>query len=335
MAPEELVRSFAPMIASARPLWLRITRGAFFLLVCTSALIFGAALRAVGYGTSEVMSEIISQAVLQTKPEVVFDDRDAVTILLLGCDEDRAPGGKRILRKSARSDMMLVARLDFARHRITAISIPRDTLVSIPGHGQQKINAYHAIGGEKKGKELARIASESVVGTPIDRVIVIDYEAFQEVVDMVGGVDVFVNKPLRYTDRRGGLFINLKAGKQHLNGYDAMCFVRYRHGDSDFMRQQRQKDFLLALRDAVIKHWSKLGQIADKSVQVLGSGLSPKEVAALALFSRSIGNDNIKMGQVPVIEVENYNLIVDRSKLRDLLREFSFHPTTDSGASFK
>ncbi len=278
----------------------------------------------VGIGKSAVVGEVVSQVLHQTQPEVVFDDKDAVNILLLGCDEDLSRGGKKVLRQSARSDMMLVARVDFKNKRITGVSIPRDTLVQLPGYSEQKINAYHALGGTSHGNDLARQAAESIIGLPIDRVVEIDYKAFQDMVNLVGGVEVFVNKPLKYTDRAGGLYINLKPGRQHLDGYKSMCFVRYRHADSDFNRQQRQKDFLLAFKDSVFGHWTMIGDIADKAVDMMGGGLTPKEVAALALFSKRIGNDNIKMGQIPVIEVENYNLRVDHAELRKTLRQFHF-----------
>lgn len=311
--------------------WIRAVKGLLYTALCGSSALVGAGMYCVGIGKSAVVSEVVDQVIHQTRPEVVFDDRDAVNILLLGCDEDLAPGGKKIIHASARSDMMLVARVDFKNRRITGVSIPRDTLVALPGYHEQKINAYHALGGAQHGKDLARQAAESVVGVPIDRVVEIDYRAFQDMVNMVGGVDVFVNKPLKYTDRAGGLFINLKPGRQHLDGYKSMCFVRYRHGDSDFNRQQRQKDFLLAFKDSVFGHWTMIGNIADKAVEMMGGGLSAKEVAALALFSKKIGNDNIKMGQVPVIEVEHYNLRVDHAELLKTLREFHFldgEPTT-------
>lgn len=320
-----------------RPKWIRATKALVYLAVCGVAVAAGLGMYAVGIGKSRVVTEAVKQMVQGTAPETVFDNKDAVNILLLGCDVDLSPGGRRVLSSSARSDMMLVARIDFRHKRITGISIPRDVLVAIPGHAEQKINAYHAIGGKEHGNDWARQAAEMVVGQRIDRVVEIDYRAFQEMVDMVGGVDVFINKPLRYSDRAGGLFINLKPGRRHLNGYDAMGFVRYRHGDSDFNRQQRQKDFLFSFKESVFHHWTQIGNIADKAVEMMGGGLTPREVAALALFSKKIGNDNIKMGQVPVIESEPgarvYTSRVDHAELRKTLRQFHFlddEPTTVS-----
>lgn len=298
-----------------RPLWVRILRGTLWTALCTLAIGAGTIL---GWtGRSEVLQQITLQTIKRTPPSEIFHD-DSITLLLLGCDEDRAYGGKTILKENARSDMMLVAKIDFKANRISGVSIPRDTLWQVPGYREQKINAYHAIGG----KDLAQRAVEGLIGVPIDRVVVLNYKAFQDVVNIVGGVDVFIDKKLKYTDRRGGLFIDLKPGRQKLDGYDAMCFVRYRHGDSDFMRQKRQKDFLLAFRESLMKNKGSLPEVADKAVEMMGNEFSAMEVASLALFAQKVGGDNIRMGQIPVYDVPNYNLKVDRRNLDETLREF-------------
>lgn len=298
-----------------KPLWKKLLKGTLFVGLCTFAVGAGTIL---GYmGKSPLIQQIAIQRIQNTPPEQIFRD-DTINVLLLGCDEDRSYGGKKVLRQNARSDMMLVARLDFKTKQITGVSIPRDTLADLPGYREQKINAYHSIGG----KDLSKRAVERLLGLTIDKVIVLDYEIFQEIVDLVGGVDVFIDKKLKYTDRRGGLFIDLKPGLQHLNGYDAMCFVRYRHGDSDFARQARQKDFLLAMRDAVRKDPVVISDVANKAAQMLEDDFSLEEIAAIVNFAQKVGSDNIRMGQIPVFDAPNYNLRVDRRNLRKTLEEF-------------
>lgn len=306
---------------ASRPLWLRILGGFVYLTFCLAVI--GAASLLGWIGQSKVASALTRQYVMRTEPEQVFSNSSALNILLLGCDEDRAYGGKKILRENARSDMILCARLDFKNNRISGISIPRDLLVRVPGYREQKINAYHAIGG----KQLAKEAVETVLGIPIDRVVVLNYAAFQEMVDLVGGVEVFVQKPLKYTDRRGGLFIDIKPGRHKLDGYDAMCFVRYRHGDSDFARQDRQKDFLLAFKEAMLKRPGLITSVAEKARDVMGGELNAEELAALILFARSVGNDNVKMGQVPTVPARRYDLALDRTGLRKTLRDLDFIDT--------
>ncbi|MFN3730137.1 MAG: LCP family protein [Fimbriimonadaceae bacterium] len=309
---------------SQKPRWKRIVGWTGYVALCLGAIGAGTA-----YGwlsQSNILGEGIRQVVAQETPDRVFDS-NTLTLLLLGCDEDRTPGGKRVVRSQARSDMMLIAKLDFANQRITGVSIPRDVVVDMPGFRPMRINAFHSIGGEEKGREYAKRAAEFVTGIPIDRVLVLDYQAFQEMVDLIGGVDVFVQKRMKHTDRRGDLYINLQAGRQVLNGYDAMCFVRYR-GDSDFMRQQRQKDFLMAFKEGMIGQWHLLPQVVDKAAEVLGDELTDRELVSIALFAKEIGPENVRMGMIPVRELANYDLAIDRSKMEDTLVEFNFKPNT-------
>jgi len=278
-------------------------------------------------GQSKVASAVARQMVAQTPPQQVFGGQRAFTLLVLGCDEDRYYGGKQILKTNARSDMMLVVRLDFERKRITGLSIPRDLLVRLPGYRSHKINAYHVLGGA----ELSQQAVEHVLGITIDRTTELDYKAFREMVDLVGGVEMYIPKDLKYTDRRGGLFVDIKAGRQRLDGYNAMGFVRIRHSDSDFARQQRQKDFMLGFKDAMMSKPGLITLVADKARDVMGGKLSADEVAALVLFARRVGNDNVKMGQLPVVEAGNYNLDVDDSKLSQTLRDYNLVPAELAG----
>jgi LCP family protein required for cell wall assembly len=213
----------------------------------------------------------------------------------------------------------MVARLDFSQNRISGLSIPRDTLVAAGKYGEQKINAYHQFGG----KDLAKEAVENLLpGVKVDRVVILDFEAFQDVVNTVGGVEIFVPKRMKWTDKAAKLYIDLKPGKQLLDGYNAMCFVRYRHGDSDFLRTDRQRDFLMAFKAAVFSDPLHLPEVANKGAAVLNNSLSISEIISLGKFTQKIGNDNIKMGLLPTVEAEGYNLRVDQSKLDATLQEF-------------
>lgn len=287
--------------------------------------------------TSDVMGEALRQKALGVPPEQVFAEgglqRDHLILLVLGCDEDRYYGGParsrtagQVLATAARSDMIMVVKLDFARDRITGVSIPRDLEVALPKYRARKINAYHAVGGHEGGperaKELAKQAVESVVGVQVDRVVVLDFTAFQEVVDMMGGVRVDVPKDMKYTDRAAGLYIDLKKGPQVLDGYQAMGFVRFRHDDSDFARQERQRDLLLALKEQVMRKWQMSPRIIDKGLGVLGNAFTATELASLALFAQRVGEENVKITMVPVLPMRGTtNLALDTAKLPKTLRE--------------
>lgn len=301
--------------------WKKAIGALYYAAVCLVFLSIGAAAQWVG--RSPTLVSFMRDSLLNRKPEDVFF-ADSMTLLVLGCDEDRTPGGRTITRKNARSDMMLVTRLDFKNRRVGGLSIPRDLEVAIPGYGPKKINAYHSLGG----KDLAKQAVEAVVGFPMDRVVVLDYDAFQEMVDLVGGVEVYIPKTMKYSDDAGHLKIDLKAGRQLLDGYKAMGFVRFRHTDSDFKRMERQREFMLALKSSILKSPGTLPQVVNKAAEVLGDELDSDEMAALARFVRSVPNESIRMGTLPVLEGRGYNLLLDESNLRKSLEENYLTPAT-------
>ncbi len=121
------------------------------------------------------------------------------------------------------------------------VSIPRDSYVTIPGHGKNKINAAFALGGPKLLVETVELAT----GLRIDGFLEIGFGGFAKVVDSLGGVDVCV--PFDMNDPRAG--IDLKAGCQRLNGPTALGFVRARYSDprGDIGRAERQRQFLSAI----------------------------------------------------------------------------------------
>ncbi len=306
--------------------WIKLLGTTVYVLYCFVCLGIGTV--AGWIGQSEVLVEVLTAKITNQTPDETFRSK-ALNLLVLGCDVDLAYGGKKVLKQQARSDMMLVARLDFDANRITGVSIPRDTLVAVPGYRDQKINAYHAIGGP----DLAKRAVETLLPIQIDRVIVIDYDAFQEMVNLVGGVDVFVPKRMKYSDRRGGLVYDFAPGRHHLDGYEAMCYVRHRHSDSDFHRQERQKDFMVAFKEQALANKSVLNKVTDQLVALTGGKLSPREIAALMIFAQAVGPDNIDLGIIPVLEAGNYNLRVNQRMLPSTLEQYHFVEPTRVSAN--
>lgn len=307
-SPQRIIRK-----AKKTPTWKKVVGGLWYVTVCAVVLALGAGAQWVN--RSDVLKQGLKSLILNETPEDIFQ-RNSLTLLVLGCDEDRAPGGKKVLRENARSDMMMVAKFDFANKRVGAVSIPRDLEVDLPGYSGRKINAYHSIGGP----DLARQAAEKVVGVPIDKVVVIDYEAFQKMVDAAGGIEIFVPKKMKWTDRRGGLFIDLEPGRQTLNGYDAMCFVRFRHDAlGDHARQDRQKDFMLAFKEAVKKNPGAFPEVTERAEEVLGGAMNSSEIAALGRFMQGVPNESIKMAAVPTLEGRGTNLYLDFGKLPEVL----------------
>ncbi|MDB5099829.1 MAG: Cell envelope-related transcriptional attenuator domain containing protein [Cyanobacteria bacterium RYN_339] len=168
-----------------------------------------------------------------------------MTVLFMATDVDyELRNGKQILGLRGNTDTMILARLDPARNQARLLSIPRDTRVPIPGHGTFKINAANPYGG-------ARLAVETVsgfLGVPVDRYMVINTQGVIQLVDALGGVNVFVPRPMNYDDNTGKLHIHLDKGWNHLDGRHAHDFLRFRHDDQgDIGRVQRQQAFMQAV----------------------------------------------------------------------------------------
>jgi LCP family protein required for cell wall assembly len=272
----------------------------------------------MGWGfKSEVVKSIFINKIFPTSKPAFSD---SLTLLVLGCDVQYDENGRKIKGSYGRSDSMLVAKLDFKNKTVEGVSIPRDTRVSHERYGEYRINTFHVLGGT----ELAEEVVEDLLDVKIDRTVVVNFDAFEEMIDMLDGVEVDVPKRMRYVDQAGGLNIDLQAGFQNLNGDEAMGFVRYRL-DSDFKRQDRQKLFLYALKDRVMERKVMIPKLTDHMLKILDDSFTPKELAELIDFSQKVGSKGIKLGMVPVIEGENYVLSVDHANLEDVLIEFGLH----------
>lgn len=162
-------------------------------------------------------------------------------ILLLGVDDGDGehPGAPK------RSDTMIVASINTDDGKVSLLSIPRDTKVTIPGHkGSEKIAHAFFYGGS----ELAVRTVEDLLQIRIQHSIVIDWQAFIKTVDALGGVDLYVENNMHYEDPYAKLVINLTKGYQHLDGSQAGQYVRFRSDElGDIGRVQRQQRFLKEL----------------------------------------------------------------------------------------
>ena len=165
----------------------------------------------------------------------------AVNVLILGSDRRAGEPGQ-----GARSDSMILARIDPDRQAISMLSIPRDLRVDIPGYGVQKINAAYSFGGP----QLAIRTVQEALGVRINHYVDINFQGFYELVQHLKGVYVQVDRRYYNPNVAGATFapIDLHPGYQRLNGNDALSFVRYRHTDTDFVRAARQQLFLLDLK---------------------------------------------------------------------------------------
>jgi len=171
--------------------------------------------------------------------------RDPFNILILGTDVTFSAETRKPLQKlNGRADTILLVHINPIKNQISALSIPRDTYVIIPGYRPTKVNAANAYGGTPLMKETI----ELFVNKKIDYYLKIRPTAITKMVDLLGGVSIDVEKDMRYTDRAQNLNINLKKGLQKLSGKDAHDYIRFRSDyQGDIGRVARQQKFLKAL----------------------------------------------------------------------------------------
>lgn len=250
-------------------------------------------------------------------PEKVLPTfKKPTTIMLLGIDERKDDVG--------RSDTLMI--LSLSKDKASLLTIPRDTMVYIDRHGYKKINAAYAYGGAK----LARETVEDFLGIEVDRYVAINKARFAEVIDAMGGVEVYVERDMYYEDPwddDGGLVIDLKQGRRHLDGDTAIQFVRYRDSEGDVGRVRRQQAFMKACADKLSEPATliKIPELLGVAVKAIDTDLTSGEMLAAAGSLKSAeAKGNIKTGVVPgwlqYIDEVSY-LIPNAERLGEVMRD--------------
>ncbi|AVH66654.1 LytR family transcriptional regulator [Nostoc sp. 'Peltigera membranacea cyanobiont' 213] len=197
------------------------------------------------------------------------------------------------------SDVMLLLKFDPETKKIIMLSIPRDTRTQIEGYGVKKINAANVDGGPAL---TARTVSNLLGGAGIDRYIRINVLGVAKLIDALGGVTVYVPKNMKYQDDSQHLYINLKAGKQHLSGEQALQLLRFRHDElGDIGRIQRQQMVIRALMDQTLNPTTvaQLPKVLDVVKDHIDTNLTVEELVALMGFGVRTNRSNMQMLMLP------------------------------------
>ncbi|WP_135557206.1 LCP family protein [Paenibacillus cymbidii] len=228
-------------------------------------------------------------------PPPKWEGKERVNVLLMG-------GDSRGLAKNEvpRSDTLMVASIDPSTKKATLMSILRDTYVKIPGHGEDRINAAITMGGP----DLAMRTVSNLLGIPIQYYVYTDFKGFIALVDAVGGIDIDVEKDMKYSDSEDDHIydIDLKKGLQHLNGNTALQYVRFRHdATSDFTRTERQRKFLAAVADKLQSTTSllKLPKILQSIDPYVETNLSVMDMLKLGSLAMDAKTSGMASAQIP------------------------------------
>jgi polyisoprenyl-teichoic acid--peptidoglycan teichoic acid transferase len=197
------------------------------------------------------------------------------------------------------TDTMLLIRFNPETKKLNVLSIPRDTRTDIPGVGIRKINEANAEGGPALA---AKATSELLGGVGIDRYVTLNVQGVEALVNALGGVTVHIPKDMKYQDDSQHLYINLKAGRQRLNGSQALQILRFRNDEyGDIGRIQRQQMVMRALMEQSLNPATitRLPQILSVVQSHLDTNLTVEELVALVGYGSKVNRSSTQMLMVP------------------------------------
>jgi LCP family protein required for cell wall assembly len=264
-----------------------------------------------------------------------WNGQDRLNVLVLGIDSRGVAGD------TANTDTMIVLSLDPLNRTAAMLSVPRDTLVTIPGAGQQKVNAAFALGGP----QLAQQTVENLLGIRINSYALINFQAFTQIVDAVGGALVDVKRPIRDeaypTTDFGVERLNIQPGPQLMPGDIALKYARSRHDSNDFSRAKRQQDVIAAIRARLATDGmlARLPGIVNDVGSAVETDFDPANILSLAGLGGGIASSDIKSevllpcnagaSHCELTEDNSplgYYLIPDKAKIANLVAELFYDP---------
>jgi LCP family protein required for cell wall assembly len=231
----------------------------------------------------------------KTGAQLTADDgwiwRKGTTIALFGLDEPVLP---------AHSDTIMLMHFDAKRHKINQLSIPRDTLVDVPGYGQAKLTEAMWWGGPS----LALKAVKQYTGIPINHIMTVNFQGFPRLVNSVGGIDMYVPQTVTTEAGSNHRVVTFEKGMKHFDGKNAMLYVRIRkaYADGDFTRAARQQAFVQAIQKKLVKPGNifKLPEIGRHFMSGVATDLTTNQILELAYLKwRSSGGSKQVMKGSP------------------------------------
>lgn len=260
---------------------MKILKTAAILLLAITSAFGGAAMR---------VRTFVDPKPQTIKESISFTEASGSTnILLIGIDD--VGGGRR-------ADAIAFATIDIDNKIVRLMSIPRDTRVQIPGKGWDKINHAYAYGGVEKLKETV----VNYIGLPVNYFLLVNYDSFPSVIDLIGGVEVDVERRMIYNDYAGKLFINIPKGFQKLDGKNALHYVRFRHDAlGDIGRVKRQQEFIKAALKKIQSPAmiTKIPELVQRAVEMISSDMTPAQALQLVLYLADLSAENLHFFTMP------------------------------------
>ncbi len=279
--------------------------------------------------TDQAQQELNRGDKSKKRDEVVDPNYDNISILFLGIDDSDV---RNI--ENARSDAMILATLNEKEKSIKLVSIPRDSYVDIPSKGfKDKITHAHAFGGV----DLAVSTVENMFNIPVDYYVRLNFNAFIETVNALGGIEYDV--PFTLSEKNSNDIagaIKLEKGKQHLNGEEALALARSRQYDDDMARGQRQMELMKAIFEEASKTKSigKYGSLIDSIGKNMKTNMEFEEM--VSLHDYVLRRDNVEIdtmqlnGNHAYIDDIYYYRLKDQS-VTDIKSKLQVHLDLENG----
>lgn len=249
------------------------------MLICVTA--YGIFLMKKAENAADRAYEAVDINASQEKPEPLEDN---MSILFIGVDDS----SKRDQHSgNIRSDALVLATLNNEDKSVKLVSIPRDTYTLIPDAGKEdKITHAYAYNGPSSTIESV----QNLLDIPIHYYVRMDFEAFIDIVDALGGITVEVPYDLEEQDEndRAGA-ISLQEGIQQVNGSEALALARTRHYDNDIERGKRQQMILQAIMDKALSAGSitKYAGVIDAVGDNMKTNLTFKDMQAFFEYAKN------------------------------------------------
>ncbi len=251
---------------------------ALFLVVFFIAFISGAVLGNVLERNEDIKTKIAKGRQLN--------------ILLMGIDA-------RSAKENSRSDTMVLASIDTGKKKAALVWIPRDTRIAVSATRNEKINSINLL----EGPESACKAVGKLLGTTVDYYVITNFRGFSEIIDTLGGVDIEVETHMTHYDPDyPELNINIPKGMQHLSGYNALNYMRYRGGPTaDIGRTQRQAKFINAIIEQALQSKTilKLPELIPQITENIHSNIPLTELVYLASIGKDFNTNSIVTQTLP------------------------------------
>lgn len=271
------------------------------------------------YGADESIKKNLSD-------DVLWSDKNVINVLLIGNDTKKP-------NYYSRSDAMILVSLNKSTKEIKMVSLLRAAYVNIPGHKNARLNQAHLLGGP----ELLIDTIEQNYKVKIDNYISVNFTAFREIIDVFGGIDINLSQDeLTYMHKYGYLTEDHGPGKYHLNGKQALEYIRTRKIDSDRNRTQRQRTVLNILLEKVKgASLSQMLDLLDAVFPLVTTDLTKSEIISHAV--NSIGylgwpmtQDTIPHSYPSLVEVDGTEvLLLDWDETKAYIHKLLYPHLTD------